>query len=97
MGPIKRHQMSVAGFILLLFALTAVSCSSPGQPVNADSKGIAIKGYDTVAYFTMGKPVKGDRQFAHEWNGASWLFSSKEHLELFVAGPEKYAPQYGGY
>ena len=97
MGPIKRHHMSVAGFILLLFALTAVSCSSPGQPVNADSKGIAIKGYDTVAYFTMGKPVKGDEQFTNEWHGAKWLFSNVEHRDLFAANPEKYAPQYGGY
>jgi YHS domain-containing protein len=45
----------------------------------------------------MGKPVKGDEQFAYEWNGAQWLFSSRELLDLFAANPEKYAPQYGGY
>jgi YHS domain-containing protein len=50
-----------------------------------------------VAYFTLGKPVKGDSQFGHTWKGATWLFSSKEHLDLFAAAPEKYAPQYGGY
>jgi len=59
--------------------------------------GIAIRGYDTVAYFTQGKPVKGDKAISTDWNGAMWLFSSQEHKNLFLAQPEKYAPQYGGY
>lgn len=59
--------------------------------------GIAIRGYDTVAYFTQNKPVKGDETITTQWNGATWHFSSEEHKQLFVAQPEKYAPQYGGY
>ena len=59
--------------------------------------GIAIRGYDTVAYFTEGKPVKGDDKFTTEWEGATWKFSSQENEDLFVADPDKYAPQYGGY
>jgi len=57
----------------------------------------AINGYDTVAYFTAGKPVKGQDALATEWMGAKWKFSSQAHLDLFKASPEKYAPQYGGY
>jgi YHS domain-containing protein len=57
----------------------------------------AINGYDTVAYFTDGKPVKGQDGFATEWMGAKWKFDSQAHLDLFKANPEKYAPQYGGY
>lgn len=57
----------------------------------------AIKGYDTVAYFTEGKPVKGKDEFSTEYNEATWLFSSQENLDLFKENPEKYAPQYGGY
>ena len=57
----------------------------------------AIKGYDTVAYFTENKPVKGKSEFSTEYNEATWLFSSKENLDLFLGDPEKYAPQYGGY
>jgi len=57
----------------------------------------AINGYDTVAYFTANKPVKGLDSLAHEWKGAKWKFSSATNLELFKANPEKYAPQYGGY
>lgn len=57
----------------------------------------AIKGYDTVAYFIVGQPVEGSDEYSMEYNGATWLFSSQENLELFQADPEKYAPQYGGY
>jgi len=57
----------------------------------------AIKGYDTVAYFTEGKAVKGDKSYEAEYQEATWLFSSQQNLDLFVANPEKYAPQYGGY
>jgi YHS domain-containing protein len=62
-----------------------------------EANGIAIRGYDTVAYFTQSKPVEGSDEFTTEWSGATWKFSSQEHLDLFVADPEKYAPQYGGY
>jgi hypothetical protein len=57
----------------------------------------AINGYDTVAYITLNKPVKGLDNLAHEWMGAKWKFSTQAHLDLFKANPEKYAPQYGGY
>ncbi len=57
----------------------------------------AIRGYDTVAYFTESKAVKGSKEFTTNWNNADWYFSSKENLVLFKQNPEKYAPQYGGY
>lgn len=61
------------------------------------SGGVAINGYDPVAYFTMNKPVEGDAAHAIEWNGATWRFSSADNLASFKADPEKYAPKYGGY
>jgi len=57
----------------------------------------AIKGYDTVAYFVEGKPVKGSVDYSTEYKEATWLFSSQQNLDLFLDNPEKYAPQYGGY
>jgi YHS domain-containing protein len=45
----------------------------------------------------MGKPMAGSSQFEYVWNGATWRFSSAENLALFMANPEAYAPQYGGY
>lgn len=59
--------------------------------------GQAIKGFDAVAYFESGQPQKGSKAFAHEWNGATWLFASDAHRAAFAAEPEKYAPQFGGY
>jgi YHS domain-containing protein len=67
------------------------------KPVNATLFGVAIKGYDPVAYFTDAKPVEGNGDFTFEWNGAKWRFANAEHLAAFKAAPEKYAPQYGGY
>jgi len=58
---------------------------------------LAIRGYDAVAYFTLGEPTKGNKEFEYEWKGAAWRFSNAQHLEQFKAEPEKYAPQYGGY
>ena len=83
--------------LALVIVLTSFSCTSAAKSVNADRDGVAIKGYDPVAYFTVGKPMKGLNQLAFQWNGATWLFSSREHLDLFSADPDQYAPQYGGY
>ena len=57
----------------------------------------AVSGYDPVAFFTDGKPIKGDSKFQTEYNGADWYFASQEHLDMFKENPEKYAPQYGGF
>jgi len=59
--------------------------------------GVAIGGYDPVAYFTDHKPVKGDARFQHEWSGAKWRFASADHLEKFKADPTRWAPRYGGF
>ena len=59
--------------------------------------GVAINGYDPVAYFEDGAPVEGSSDFEHEWNGAAWRFANAENRDRFAADPEAYAPQYGGY
>jgi YHS domain-containing protein len=60
-------------------------------------KGIAIQGYDPVAYFTGGKPVKGSKDLAVAFQGATYYFSSAENKEAFKKNPSKYEPQYGGW
>ncbi len=57
----------------------------------------ALDGHDPVAYFTLGRPVKGQKRFRLKYQGVDWYFSSAEHRRLFQADPEKYAPRYGGY
>ncbi len=64
------------------------------------SPNTAIRGADTVAYFSLklgAKAVKGKGEFKHSYKKVNWLFATQENLEKFKANPEKYAPQYGGY
>jgi YHS domain-containing protein len=83
-------SMILAGLVLPAFAQT--KCL-----LNLDSSGVAIQGYDPVAFFTDHKPVKGDPKFVSKRDGAIYFFASKEHKQLFNADPAKYEPVYGGF
>jgi YHS domain-containing protein len=65
--------------------------------VNVDKKGVILKGYDAVAYFKEGKPVKGNPEIKSSYQGATYLFASAEDKADFDNDPAKYAPQYGGF
>ena len=82
---------------LIAVTLLAVSSIVNAGPVNTKGSKFAIHGYDPVAYFTESKPVKGSKQYAANYQGAKWVFSSAENKNLFEGNPEKYAPQYGGH
>ena len=90
------QRAPIAGTILIL-SLLIPSAALAIDPVNKSRGGVAIKGYDPVAYFEQGEPVKGSNEFQHEWQGATWRFSSVSNRDLFAADPDKYAPRYGGY
>ena len=62
-----------------------------------ETDGVAIGGYDAVAYFTDAKAVEGTKQHSFDWYGATWHFVSEANRAAFAKDPEKYAPQYGGY
>jgi len=81
---------------LILAALALLTAAAQAGPVYTKG-GKAIDGYDTVAYFTAEKAVKGSSDYTHTWNGAKWHFSSAKNRDLFKADPTKYAPQFGGY
>lgn len=57
----------------------------------------ALSGYDTVAYFTEGKPVKGKKKHTVKLFGVDWYFASEKNKNLFEENPDKYRPQYGGH
>ena len=65
--------------------------------INATAENLAVRGFDTVAYFTEQTAVQGNPQYSFLWNGAKWYFSSAENMEKFKAAPDAYAPQFGGY
>lgn len=67
------------------------------SPIQSNEQGIAIDGYDTVAYFDQGKAVRGSASHSCEYLGREWHFSSAENRDKFLEDPEKFAPLYGGY
>ena len=69
--------------ILCTWTFVLIACSAPIAPINVNNEGIAIKGYDPVAYFTMNSHVKGQKEYQFEWNNAKWLFANNEHLQCF--------------
>jgi enamine deaminase RidA (YjgF/YER057c/UK114 family) len=71
----------------------AISASA----ARGDEPKLSISGYDSVAYFTDGKPVQGKAEIEYLWHKLRWRFTSDAHRELFVKDPERYAPQYDGY
>ena len=84
------------GTLLALLALSGPAAA--GNAVNTGLfGGVAIEGYDTVAYFTEGKAMKGSEEFAHDWLGTPWHFANATHRDMFAADPARFAPQYGGY
>ena len=93
--PRQPTRMGVRALILILclvFSGTAVA----NEPIFA-TDNVALSGFDVVAYFTDGQPVKGDPVVSYQWQGVDWFFDSDEHRDLFVRNPEKYAPKYGGF
>ena len=82
---------------LLISVMLAIPAFAADPIETGTFNNYAIYGYDTVAFFTENKAVKGSKKIAFDWKGAEWHFSSEENREMFKANPEKYAPQYGGY
>ena len=68
-----------------------------GVELNASSTGLALQGYDPVAYFTQNEPIKGDWQITASHNDATYRFATEENKAAFEANPEAYLPEYGGY
>jgi YHS domain-containing protein len=83
--------------LALLLSLFVYGNALAIEPIHTNLFGSAIDGYDPVAYFKDNKPVEGVNKHVYEWNGAKWYFKNAENKADFIAEPEKYAPQYGGY
>ena len=81
-----------------VFIIGLVISATANADIYTNKHGVAIRGYDPVAYFEQGKPTKGKKSISVKHsNGATYRFSSEANKELFVANPDNYLPQYGGY
>ena len=93
---IKSKSVKTIQYKYAICALVMSTIIGTGMQ-NAVAGGMAIEGYDPVAYFIMHEAVKGSEEISHDWIGKQWLFVSEEHKELFIADPMTYMPNYGGY
>ncbi len=75
----------------------ATSALAAGVEINASNTGLAMQGYDPVAYFTQGEATEGSYKITSVYNDATYRFASEVHKAAFEADPETYLPQYGGY
>ncbi|MFT5707027.1 MAG: YHS domain-containing protein [Oceanospirillaceae bacterium] len=89
-----KNMLKVLSALVLLWSSTAFAGDAIYTSLFSSN---AVSGYDTVAYFTVGKPVKGKKKFSTNYKKVNWLFSSAGNLAKFKANPAKYEPQYGGF
>jgi YHS domain-containing protein len=89
----------IAAFAFAIGALFATAPAYADQPPihTGFLSNVAVGGYDPVAYFTDGQPVRGTTQHRITHQGFEYRFASAEHLAAFRANPSRYLPQYGGY
>lgn len=97
----RRYAMTLLMMALATAGTVAVTGSGvrAGAPlsINADAEGLAIYGYDPVAYLTAGKPTPGDPAITAVHDGATYRFASAANRDAFLATPTKYLPAFGGY
>jgi enamine deaminase RidA (YjgF/YER057c/UK114 family) len=92
MSRASLSGLKPAAMLLALLSATLLAPTALGNEPR-----LSISGYDTVAYFTDGKPVQGKPEFEYLWHKLRWRFANGEHRDLFVKDPNRYAPQYDGY
>ena len=87
---VVRQWLSVLVLAGLPVAASLAQSNVPASP------SVALKGRDTVSYFTEKRPVLGSAQNGYDWDGSRYLFSSVKNRETFAANPDRYAPQFSG-
>ena len=93
------RTFAVVACWLVAACATAPARISQEKPVDEinNRQGLALEGYDPVAYFREKKPISGNTDITYAWKGATYRFATAEHRDSFQADPEHYAPQFGGY
>jgi YHS domain-containing protein len=98
--PSRFRPLAAAALLGLLAATSPafLPAQAPGKVLlNLDKAGVGIQGYDPVAYFTVGKPTRGNPAFSAAHQDVTYYFATREHLTAFSADPDRYVPQFGGY
>lgn len=90
-------RRTILGLAFALASASAFAQLHAGGEYNSTYANIGIKGYDPVAYFKVGRSVKGSDRYTADYGGVTWHFASSENRDAFKARPASYAPQYGGF
>lgn len=80
-----------------ILASSFIALFAHGTAMSQDAVRVVLKGHDPVAYFTDGRPVKGDPRISYDWDEGRYYFASGKHRDMFSADPDRFAPQFGGY
>ena len=96
----KRAPIAVFALVLSLFASSSLGGAAGGiteRIVVDPNTGLAIDGYDPVAFYTDGKPLPGSPDFELQYGGAVWRFCNFGNRAAFAERPDIYMPEFGGY
>lgn len=103
-GPVNRMRLIYAGVVSAFFTLMGwaaltpqVGAATTERVVTNYHTGLAISGFDPVAYFTRSKPLLGRAEVETRFAGATWRFVNAGNREAFIENPEVYMPVFGGY
>ena len=96
-NSLKSFNLSSLAILLIIAFSSLAFAENAVKALGNESFGVAISGYDAVAYFTDSKAIKGNERYSLTWNEAVWHFSSAEHREMFAANPKNYVPHRGGW
>lgn len=99
MAKIRKDFLTIFALVLTLGAIGLPAAAAPVVTaiVTDPLTGVAIDGFDPVSYFADDAPQKGRPDFEYDWSGVTWYFANAANRDVFIAAPEVYAPQYGGY
>jgi YHS domain-containing protein len=99
MSLVKIRPLLLGVLAATAFAATPAFAGVPGSTssINLDAHGLALSGYDPVAYFDTGKPTHGMETISASYEGARYLFASDAHRKSFLGDPKKYLPEFGGF
>ena len=92
----KMKQFGFTGILVFAFLMMGISPGIAVDKFNKSKTGVAIRGFDTVAFHAEKRAVKGKKEFSYQWQDATWYFKNAENRDLFAADPVRYAPQFGG-
>ncbi len=91
------HKIALLSYLLIWGTACQAQNEEGHLDINTNKQQVALQGYDAVSYFEASGPLKGDKVYTAQYDGATYWFTGQEHLDTFLKNPTAYIPQYGGW